>query len=459
MPEGIGTETFWKQKFKSTVDSDSRSLDERLSDNYNVKGFRVKGDGVTDDYARFQTAVNSASGSLFVPAGTYLLSAPIVIPKGLILYGCRAETTKLKYIGGATSEPLIKFNNGFIAHSGVKNLSLDCGGEAAGVLFDQHNDSYLDECQVYSFKGYGLKFLNGVHCLSFRNRFRDASSATAVGVATDGGSGHAILRNSFGLGTATGIGIDFLSPSNGLFIGPGNAFEPCNIGIRAPALNGGSINALTITGCFFESCASSPIQIGGGGGSNDLQGVSIVGNEFASSGNGPISIDHVAFLTIQTNRFGPDVTYESNITRLHLMGNRYSGSKTINCSGFLDLDEHQIDSLAGEPGISVEGKLGVGVSAPLSTCEIAGHMRVTDNSNIPTTGSGLEVYFQTSPAIGIINCTTRPSTLLPLLIQASKYQLTSAAIPEFADNAAAVLGGLTQGEVYKTSAGALMIVL
>ena len=54
-----------------------------------VKDFGAKGDGVTDDTAAIQATI-TASGSVFFPVGTYLVTSQITVPSGRTLIGSSA---------------------------------------------------------------------------------------------------------------------------------------------------------------------------------------------------------------------------------------------------------------------------------------------------------------------------------------------------------------------------------
>lgn len=69
---------------------------------FNVKGYDAKGDGITGDGVSIQKATDAASaaggGTVFFPAGTYILDAPIAIPSKVTLEGegPRLSILKLK---------------------------------------------------------------------------------------------------------------------------------------------------------------------------------------------------------------------------------------------------------------------------------------------------------------------------------------------------------------------------
>lgn len=97
----------------------------------NVKDFGAVGDGQTDDTAAIQAAVDSTGGigaSVLVPAGTYLVSAPIILSEKITLFGEGMGATVLKIpdqhnqdIIGLVRTP---FGNG-THYVSVRDLTLD----------------------------------------------------------------------------------------------------------------------------------------------------------------------------------------------------------------------------------------------------------------------------------------------------------------------------------------------
>jgi hypothetical protein len=69
-----------------------RTLANRFADVANVRDFGAIGDGVADDTAAIQAAINSIpahplGGSVYLPTGTYKVSAPILVNKSVYFYG------------------------------------------------------------------------------------------------------------------------------------------------------------------------------------------------------------------------------------------------------------------------------------------------------------------------------------------------------------------------------------
>ncbi len=64
---------------------------------YNVKGYGAKGDGSTDDTSAIQSALNAAhvsSGTVFFPAGHYMVSATLNVRRSTNLIGAGPLSTR-----------------------------------------------------------------------------------------------------------------------------------------------------------------------------------------------------------------------------------------------------------------------------------------------------------------------------------------------------------------------------
>jgi hypothetical protein len=89
----------------------TRTWQSKAADTFSVKDFGAVGNGVTNDTAAIQSAINAASGVLYFPAGSYLVNS-LTLKEGLILYGagpqatlllCAANNTSIFYYAAATS--------------------------------------------------------------------------------------------------------------------------------------------------------------------------------------------------------------------------------------------------------------------------------------------------------------------------------------------------------------------
>ena len=66
----------------------TRTVEAKLRESVSVKDFGAVGDGVTDDTAAIQAAIDSiAAGVIQIPKGVYLVTAPILVKNGIIICG------------------------------------------------------------------------------------------------------------------------------------------------------------------------------------------------------------------------------------------------------------------------------------------------------------------------------------------------------------------------------------
>jgi hypothetical protein len=64
-----------------------RTVANKLRENVSVKDFGAVGDGITNDTVAIQAALNSGAKRVFVPAGTYVITATLTIPDNVSLEG------------------------------------------------------------------------------------------------------------------------------------------------------------------------------------------------------------------------------------------------------------------------------------------------------------------------------------------------------------------------------------
>lgn len=109
----------------ATGSTTARTLANRFADVITVKDYGVKGDGVTDDTAAIQAAIDSVtpkSKSLFFPAGTYIISSTLTIYADTHIQGESMYSTifKLKDNSNCTMFKTYKFDE--LNVSGGDNL-------------------------------------------------------------------------------------------------------------------------------------------------------------------------------------------------------------------------------------------------------------------------------------------------------------------------------------------------
>lgn len=246
----------------------------KLAQYTSVKDFGAVGDGVADDTATVQAAIDwclAHGASLYVPAGKYRLTAQInvslysnVFERGLIIFGegwgsrfivdhagtgfyvtClpsfgiyQAEFRDLYFTDGTTSPDKIIHNNG-----AINTLVRDCKFHNATVgtgcvVNDNAYGLTLQSCIFASITGTGAFYAQvaNISTYSFVNSILDCDfSAVSVGVTIQG--------------------CDALLVSN-------SVFEECNIGFYAnPISTQTTAFNISIDTCWFERNTTWDIQL------------------------------------------------------------------------------------------------------------------------------------------------------------------------------------------------------
>lgn len=104
----------------------------------NVRDYGAVGDGVTDDAAAFQKAINAVEeGAVWIPKGEYVLKKGLTINKGVVLRGEGSDKTRLLFdITDRTAIQIAKYDRGeWVAVMGGYEFGSDRLTVADGRLF------------------------------------------------------------------------------------------------------------------------------------------------------------------------------------------------------------------------------------------------------------------------------------------------------------------------------------
>jgi hypothetical protein len=142
----------------ATGSTTARNLDDRFADVVNVKDFGAVGDGVTDDTAAIQAALNFAAtlivsdnnypnvkSAVYFPAGRYFVASgnSIVIKKGVRIYGESRSSTFIIHGGGGV--PCITSDNAAVTNVQIQIEKLSITGAGASTTYGIYLvDSYRD---------------------------------------------------------------------------------------------------------------------------------------------------------------------------------------------------------------------------------------------------------------------------------------------------------------------------
>jgi len=155
-----------------------RTVLDKLRDVVSVKDFGAVGDGVADDTAEIQAALDAVpavGGCVYFPAGTYVVSSPLIVDSNTVLLGDGMYVSKLSATTAFTSSQSMVYANaesnitieqlGFIGNTngtlgagtgihlknGTRNQVRDCYVEnttQAGIRYEEQNNGIIDGCTL-----------------------------------------------------------------------------------------------------------------------------------------------------------------------------------------------------------------------------------------------------------------------------------------------------------------------
>lgn len=308
-----------------TLLGDVAILESRTAGMVNVKEFGAAADGVWDDTAAIQAAIDYANEHgrrLYIPAGVYLISAPIVL-NGCSLYGdpgniyqtagtvikcLTADFTAIKQ--GSTSAADIMFNISDIMVSGAavgfeivyainskfeRLYAANCatgfkiGDPAAvGCMFCEFNNLYTSNCEI-GIDSHSYQYMNNNR---FNNGFLQGNQY-AMKLRVDGGYGAVgNVFNNVEFRSTAGRGIVLTSCIN-------TVFNSCYFECGANAIRTTNFCTLTLNNGTYASFKAA----------NDFDDKSVM---FAEGGGAPTFNGGVVFLTEEyENIYFFDVTLKT----------------------------------------------------------------------------------------------------------------------------------------------------
>lgn len=200
-------------RVRASGSTTARTLDDRFSDQLNVKDYGAKGDGAADDRAAIQGAIDAAGSgaTIFFPPGTYLLKSkhPMNVGGNILLIG-KSNIT----FTGAGAASIIKLGDG------------DYAGSAFNVFsnYDNANPSRFGTYSNIAFRELAFDLNGARNTYNYRSgprvviQFGDTSNAVVENCVFS----HMNVSNTIAIGrphrSARGFrvtGCRFLDPTDG----------------------------------------------------------------------------------------------------------------------------------------------------------------------------------------------------------------------------------------------------
>jgi len=189
----------------------------KLRECVSVKDFGAVGDGVTNDRAAVQAAID-ASLSVFFPAGTYFISPYVTLREGSRITGAGIESTRI-----IAPRPSAESIGGLYANSGAAGTQLggielrdfEIDGQVSTLFFSEFRhlislngvkDSIIERVKFSGFRGDGLYIGSGITGGDERHNsnvtvqncvFDGVTSDNRNGISVIDGDGIFILNNTF----------------------------------------------------------------------------------------------------------------------------------------------------------------------------------------------------------------------------------------------------------------------
>ena len=184
------------------VGASSRTVQSRLQDFVSVKDFGAVGDGVTDDTAAIQAAIDAVTeANILFPAGTYKVTSSITLKPRIRLYGKGSVISvasgvdafvrstdgfpgmvvieDMRFVGTSDTGRAIYITNNtpFVIIKDCYFQDFDTAIEISGSYCSTIDNCHISSCDV------GVKILNECHSTTIKNLFADSNR---IGVAING---------------------------------------------------------------------------------------------------------------------------------------------------------------------------------------------------------------------------------------------------------------------------------
>ena len=200
----------------------------------NVRDYGAVGDGITDDTAALQRTINAAASngsSVYVPAGTYIVSAQIVLASNVPISGDEGQSV-IKLKDGSVDKRLLVGHR--VRNITLRNLVLDANranttslnssaGEGTGAFFTECDNVEVSNCVVRNAKWYGLWFSDTGNSRVLNNTVHDCGvrgvffTVNVLGSRNNTVSGNTVERiDNDGQGMGSGIAFAGLTADGAL---------------------------------------------------------------------------------------------------------------------------------------------------------------------------------------------------------------------------------------------------
>ena len=152
---------------------------------FNVKTYGATGDGVADDTAEIQAAIDAVEaaggGVLYFPKGTYKVTAELTVTQPMMVVGAgrRSSVVYATTLGASRGVFKVTANNVSFRDLTIRGPSVatyvsdECGIWFYGTSGTPITDGVVEGCEVYDVGSYGVLFEYANRCRAVRNYIHD----------------------------------------------------------------------------------------------------------------------------------------------------------------------------------------------------------------------------------------------------------------------------------------------
>ena len=365
----------------------------------NVLDFGAVGNGVADDTAAIQAAIDAVEaaggGQVKLPTGTYKITFSLTITGAVPVWitGTWASVLSNKGVGNTITVGNASANQ----TADIRILGISIQGQAGtldGIQILRIQQARVEGVRIKFMGGNGLS-MAGCYASWILNSYFNNNGSNGIsftGYATAGSDFMQVIGNRLLANGAKGILVDNTAYGPAGMRIENNDFEGNAIGLTV--ITGSATNnneSFTLVGNYFENNFGSNMSIGEDAGTSLIRGLVIQGNFFTTGPNGGNSA--------VTN----DVRLGSKVRELSLIGNTFATSDFVEAVGVtLGISAGNRSSTTMPPGYRGDGTVSVDTLFFHKASEPDVSMTVTSglmNVNYPFQSFG-EIYPGSASVLG-----------------------------------------------------------
>lgn len=276
------------------------NVETKLSQTVSVKDFGAVGDGVADDTAEIQAAIDYAATEnvgVFFPAGTYLLAGTLTAGSNAALVGEGPGRSILLKKTASTGHILDILGTSTKSNIYIAGFSFDCNLIDAGIVLEHVTDLLIENCYIFDTPYWGInigkidstsssivndnvtvrncKFENTTqtyeHLLIFNSKnvvvddcyFKTAANGIGIGIYQN--ADNVVISNSYFEDMKTGLyyslSTNNITISNSFFRNNINGIQGANLSDNGAFGYSRTYN-VNVLGCTFQGNTGTPVQFG-----------------------------------------------------------------------------------------------------------------------------------------------------------------------------------------------------